>query len=298
MLWFTVSSIVVAADVSTVNGIEPNAATLTVIYPRPETHSDTRAEYPIRLLKHALEKTGVSFALVPNEERMLQGRALRSLHEGNALSVVWSMTNKEREMEFRPIRIPIYKGLIGWRLLMIRKESQPVFSDIQTLADLQHLIAGQGHDWPDTAILKDNGISVTSPSDYDSLFRLLNKGRVNFVPRSIVEIWDEEKRYKPMGLSVENSLLLRYPAAAYYFVAKDNEALANLIQKGLELSIQDGSFDKLFYAHHQAAIELANIPKRRVLELHNLELPLNTPLHRDELWYRASRHEAPKLKEK
>lgn len=296
LLWILVCSDLVAGS-NTALSAKSNSSALIVIYPRPETKSDTRAEYPTLLLRHALEKTGASFVLVPSEERMFQGRALRSLHEGNTVSVVWSMTSKERELQFRPIRIPIFKGLIGWRLLLIRKESQPVFSNIQSLAGLQPLIAGQGHDWPDTKILQDNDISVTSPSDYEALFRLLNKGRVSFIPRSIVEIWDEERRYKTMGLSVEKTLLLRYPSAAYYFVAKDNEMLAKLIQKGLELSIEDGSFDKLFYTHHQTAIDLANIQNRKIFDLHNLELPFNTPLHREELWHREPKVETKKHNE-
>ena len=66
----------------------------------------------------------------------------------------------EREQALLAIRIPLFKGLIGTRLLLINATDQPRFDQITGGAQLRVLHAGQGHDWPDTDILLHNGYAV------------------------------------------------------------------------------------------------------------------------------------------
>lgn len=256
-----------------------------IIYPRAQTATDTRSAYPIALLRHAITQTGNTHTLKPSAEDMQQGRAFRLLGEGRGIDIVWSMTSREREKNYLPIRIPIFKGLIGWRLLLIRANDQAAFSALASLAPLKKMTAGQGHDWPDTTILIKNGFNVSGVSDYTSLFKMLKQGRIDYFPRSIIEIWDEVKSDGANGLAVEQSIVLRYPTAYYYFVHKTNVALAKIIEEGLEKSLADGSFDALFRQYNQDAIQRARLNERIIYELPNPELPAETPLRRKELWF-------------
>ena len=64
------------------------------------------------------------------------------------------------------------------------------------------------------------------------------------------EPWDELKaRPKLLNLVIEPNLMLVYPAPIYFCKQKKNAKLARRIKKGLDLAIEDGSFDKLFYDH-------------------------------------------------
>ena len=257
-----------------------------IVYPQPESEQDQRTIYPVKLLNLALHKTGVPFRLQPSEERMPQGRALLMLTQDQIVHVVWSMTSIEREAELLPIRIPIYKGLIGWRLLLIKAQDQDKFRHIQAVKDLQQLKVGQGHDWPDTAILRHNGFQVTGVANYESLFDMLQKGRIDFFPRSIVEIWAEAEAHQHQRLVVAPTLALQYPTAFYFFVNKQNAPLAQLIEDGLNQAIKDGSFNQLFDEYHQSLLQRAQLPSRQVFALDNPILPQNTPLQRQELWYK------------
>ena len=49
----------------------------TITYPRPIDDSDARAQYPIALLKLALDKTGVNYELRPSDRILLTGKAMR-----------------------------------------------------------------------------------------------------------------------------------------------------------------------------------------------------------------------------
>lgn len=217
---------------------------------------------------------------------MMQGRALAELERRGEVDVVWSVTSIEREARLRPIRIPIYKGLIGWRLPLVREETAPRFAAMQSREDLLPLLAGQQHDWPDTAILRANGFQIETGAPYDSLFQMLAEKRFDWFPRSVVEIWDERGTHAGKNLVVAPHIALHYPSACYFFVNRENTELARRIEIGLEAALRDGSFDALFNRYFAAVLQQADLKNRRVIELENPLLPGNTPLSRKALWYR------------
>jgi len=262
------------------------AAQIPIFYPPPHSRTDTRNQYPIRLLETALQKAGGQYRAEETPLRMQQGRAKSLLQHGQGIDVVWAMTSIETEANLLPIRIPIFKGLISWRLLLINQRHAEKFKQITSAHALKRMVAGQGHDWPDTPILRANGFRVHGSSDYLSLFQMLKQNRIDFFPRSIVEIWAEAETHRQDGIIVEPAILLRYPSAFYFFVNKNNTKLAAELTAGLEMMIQDGTFDRLFHEYHDEAISKAALKTRTVFELDNPILPPETPLGRDVLWFR------------
>lgn len=266
-----------------------SAATWNIIYPRPLTEADQRARYPLQLLALALDQTSVKYRLIPSDRIYSYSRALKQLTENRVLKVLWSMTDAQKEESLRPIRIPIYKGLIGWRLFFIQPERQAVFSDISRFDQLSLLKPIQGHDWTDTKILQSNGFDVITSTDYLALFSLLGKRQGDFFPRSVVEIWNEvggEDNFD--NALVENDLGLHYRTAMYYFVNKNNKTLARLIEDGLEKAIANGQFDALFMQVHKDTLEKSRIAERTFFALNNPLLPEKTPVIRKELWYQPT----------
>lgn len=266
--------------------LSAQAATWRITYPRPMSESDKRAIYPVKLLALALEQTGVQYSLMPSERIMLQNKALKRLMDSRDVNVVWSVTDKQREQQLLPIRIPIYKGLIGWRLLLIRDDMPARFKYVQKLEHLIKLIPVQGRDWPDTKVLQANGFNVTADNAYGNLFNLLRQAQGDFFPRSVVEIWDEiDNPAYNTDLMVEKEIAIRYPEAMYFFVNKKSRPLANLLEKGLEKAIENGTFEQLFVHTFQGKLDRAKMSSRHVFELENSFLPTATPLERKELWY-------------
>lgn len=261
-------------------------AEVVVHYPRPESDPDVRSHYARRLLELALQRAYITYRLELHPVRMQQGRAIARLQNGQGIEVLSTMTSIEREQELLPIRIPIDKGLIGWRLLLINKAQAAKFSSVTSLDALKKLTAGQGHDWPDVRILRKNGLNVyDGTTNYVSLFSMLERQRIDYFPRSVTEVWSEADQY-PQRLMVEPSLVLRYPSAMYFFVRKGNVQLATDIREGLEKMIVDGAFDKLFQEHFGDMIARSNLKERQVLDLSNPLMPTQMPLERKNLWYR------------
>ena len=255
-------------------------ARLQVVY----SQQDSVNTYPIKVLRLALQESGVRFEMRPSDIGMSQGRALQQLAAGTNVNVVWSMTTTERERDLLPIRIPIDKGLLGWRVFLISKERAAEFARIKTLDDLRGLQAGQGHDWPDTDILRANGLTVQTGTTYDGLFKMLAARRFDYFPRSLIEVWDEHKAFGGQTLAIEKTLIVHYPTAFYFFVNKKDKKLAQTIERGLNQAIANGHFEQLFQETYGDMLARGQLAGRTRLSLRNPLLPLATPLERRALW--------------
>lgn len=251
----------------------------------PGYYFDNINQYRNELLALAIEKSGdhisVRYVLEPN---MAQSRHIKNVQQGK-LDLMWTMTSREREQQLRPIRIPLYKGLVGWRISFIHPDSQKTMSELRSLSDFKGLVASQGRDWPDTEILKSNGIDVVTSAGWEARYKALSVKRFDFFPRAVTEIWSEQKLATKYALAIEQSMVLQYPSASYFFVKNEDESLALTIERGLNIAIEDGSFDALFNKFYGELIAKAKLHKRNVIRLVNPLLPAETPLDRKKLWF-------------
>lgn len=242
--------------------------------------------YAKGLLQLALSKSAEKYALqesIPNtsEERMV------NMLMDNQLDVVWYATTNDLEERLLPIRICIYRGLLGYRALMIKKGTQHKFDNIKTLEDLKKISLGQGRFWADTNVLTANGLNVVKVLKYEGIFYMLDGGRFDAFPRGVHEPWAEIKRYPKLDLDVEQNLLISYINPFYFFVNKSNTKLAKDIERGLRIAIEDGSFDQYFFNDPTVkdVVEKANLKNRTIIHLDNPSLPPKTPVDDKSLWF-------------
>ncbi|GAA5217620.1 hypothetical protein ACFSJ3_07225 [Corallincola platygyrae] len=253
---------------------------------------DARFEYDIALLQMALDKTAERYGearAVPYEQQVNEARGLRLL-EQSKVDVAFVPTNRERELRFQSVKFPVLAGLLGYRVLIIHQQSAGRFSAIDTTGELRaNMIAGFGLHWADMQILYANQLPVIGHPEYTELFAMVNDKRVDYFPRGLNEAWQEVERFKDEhpDITVENHLALYYPFPRYFFVNKDNDALAKRLLKGLQIAKQDGSFKAHFLAAFGKWIELAQIEKRQVLFLNNPFLSEGTPLPDTSIWLPA-----------
>ena len=296
LLWYRTTTLLLAALLPALllPGLTSADDTTRVRHIYVDDSRDSRNSYFIAMLTLALDKTRDShgtYTLTAAPTPMSQSRALSELAAGRSLDVVWTMTSEAREAALLPVRIPLLRGLGGYRLLLIREDDAARFADIRDVAGLRGMQAGQGHDWPDADILAANGIPVQRVSGYEPLFMMLQQRRFDFLPRMLNEPWQEVAKRPDMGLMVEPTLLLYYPTASYFFVGPENTALADRLQQGLERALDDGSFQALFREHpiNQQALTQARLGQRRMLVLDNPLLPSATPLDDTRLWFDMAR---------
>lgn len=255
----------------------------TIYYPPPEVFENGKSDYAFDLLRLALAKAGSAYRAEMAPQYRQQSRAIAELlAQSGTIHVVGTMTSIEREAQMLPVRIPISKGLIGWRLLLLRADRRDWLREVRSVRELRGIRMALGQDWPDLAVLRAAGLAPDTVQTYGRLFGMLKAHRIDAVPRSINEIWSEVARHP--GLAADPHLVLHYPAADYFFVHRDNGALAEEIRRGLEAAQADGSFDRLLLGYYGVMLDKAALDQRRVIELRNPGLPPLTPLGRKELW--------------
>lgn len=101
------------------------------------SEEDVSNAFYIELAKLALSK-GAGERDVPkilSTVPMNQVRAIRELEKGN-LELLWIGTDIQKEKRFRAIRIPLHKGMMGYRRFIINKQDENKFSGIETVAEL------------------------------------------------------------------------------------------------------------------------------------------------------------------
>jgi hypothetical protein len=269
----------------------PKSSSVTkVIYPADEERGDPRFNDLKEILRLALEKTVPEFGpfeLLASSQRTNGLRYLNNLANNSDLTVVWSSTTEEKERNYLPIRIPLRKGLLGYRLLLVHKDKQSLLNEVRSLEDLKKFTVGQGVGWEDGRLYEANGIEVIE-AKYSNLFRMLSYKRFDFFPRGINEIFAELEKELSQNphLIIDENLLIHYPWPYYLFVSKSNPQLQKRLELGLRKMIKDGSFDAIFWKYNGKAIEAVNFKKRRIIHMKNHLLPKETPLNDATLWFR------------
>ncbi len=253
---------------------------------RMVTGNNGVAKYAKGLLKIALSKIPNDYVWDESTERSTEARIVEYL-KVNKLDIVWYSTSKDFEEQLRPIRVPIFRGLLGFRIFMIKRGTQHLFEGITTLDDLNRISIAQGRFWADTRILEANGVNVVKVTKYDSLFHMLDGERFDAFPRGVHEPWYELAKWPDLDLDVEDNIMLVYTSPFYFFVNKNNTKLAKDLERGLRIAIEDGSFEEYFMKDPvvQDVIKNANVQNRILIKLTNPLLPESTPLEDETLWF-------------
>lgn len=244
-------------------------APIVVRYPASDSNPSyyKRVRYYVEILELALSKSNHHYKLEKLPLPFMNETRSQKNITTNVYDVHWLNAQPFLETDLQPIRIPLCKGLTGWRILFIRPENQREFSAIKNLEDLKNYTAGHGNDWPDAARYQSLQLPQKLSGSWKGLFYMLRQKRIDYLSRSALEIYDEEDAFPELDLKVESKLVLHYPATYYFYVKKSNHQLAMDIQIGLERAIADGSFDKIFNRYFSDKIERLQLEKRRIIEI-------------------------------
>ena len=269
-----------------------------VRYPRLAGDSVRVAEVfdQVNLLREALRRSSPDTVMEAHEytDAMSLSRVYQDVIEGKHVDVIWRTTTAQREAELLPVRIPIDKGLFGWRVAVIRAEDKDQFARIKTQTQLASKRGGVGFDWADRVIMEANDLPLETAPRGALLFGMLSAKRFDYIPRSLAEIEAEAPRYAELKFMPAPGFIIHYPSAVYFFVNRKNPELAEKIRKGLESMIADGSFERDFQKRYAAVLQEMQLRHRVVIQLNNPLLPADTPLKRHALWFKPVTERAPK----
>lgn len=170
---------------------------------------------------------------------------------------------------------PLTKGLLGYRLLLVKNDKLAKFASLQADKQLQSLAIGIPDTWADAELFRENQYKVVEKGAFDELFELLKNGNFDYSALGANEIEKEfEERAKPLGgISIEPSMMLYYPFPLVFYVNHNNRSLAKRVESGLAAIMADGIYEQIFQKHHGDIVNRLNLKKRKVFTLENAILP-------------------------
>ena len=265
-------SALAAIVVASATAAEP----LVVTYRSPENTLDKRVDYDTEVLRLALERTRATdgdYQLVPSPA-MNRSRALEAMRK-NVYPNFFVVTSYEAHYRQAPevawVRFPVDLGITGYRICFLTSAIKSEVAQAATsLSALKHYTHGQGADWTDTTILRQNGFVVSPVSDYESLFRMVAARRFDLFCRGVNELFEEYRTHRDLpGLSYDESFMLVYPLPRFYFTYSGNRVAMDRIERGLKLAWRDGSLGALWQKKYGESIAFAKLSARRVFRLEN-----------------------------
>lgn len=266
-------------------------ASLDISYTTPRGGMDKRYEYNIELLKASLEVTKAEFgeySISPSEFKDISRKRQVDLVENGKIDVTWEPANSELQDKLNSIKIPIFKGLLGYRLFFINENEIDSFLKINTLDELKSKTMCTGLGWGVTKLYEEEGFKLIVSPAYEGLFEMIEKGRADYFSRGVNEIFTEYKTYSPKypKLHIESHLALYHPLPFYTYTTKSKKGdlIAKRVEIGVKKLIENGEFDKLFNQYYGDLVKKADISKRKVFRIKNPFLPDDVPFDKKEYW--------------
>jgi len=239
--------------------------------------STSRATYESVLAEILLQRTQVDFGPFDFSVNYLDvnyDRGRRVVAKGQEVNFFTNPLPAKQmafDRQLNVIPLPVMKGLLGYRVLIVRKTDVKKFKSIQSYSDLQNFRAGQVNYWADVPIYEENALPLVVGTTFDSLFFMLSRGRFDYIPLSAGEA---KQTLKELGseyndLTIVPDIMIYYPFPVFFQVSDHYPKLSERLTIALELAITDGTLDRLFKSYFTDVLVELNSEKLRVFSLKN-----------------------------
>ena len=242
-----------------------------------------------QLVKATLEETVKDFGeyeMIVHQEFIGNQRHDTEVKLGTFINVRIGVSTAEREDAYIPIKVPLRKGLINYRLLVVNKNDVDRFTKARTAEDLKAFKFGLVESWITTDIFKRNNMNVVPVVDPTRMLTMLERQRYDATVRGTNEVYTELATFDKNGnkFAIVPGVGIYINSPTYIFVSKKAPGLAKRLDVGLRRLIANGRFDEMFYKWHKESIERAEIDKRIFIKIDNPVLPDELIPKQKELW--------------
>lgn len=239
-----------------------------------EQTKDRPSHFPDLVLRLALDKTvdthgPYSIEYVTSKYTSDRLRAMIINNEG--LDLMWSTVTSDRELKMQSIDYDLFRGLNGYRVLIVPKGNPKKITKNMSIDELRELKVGLGGQWSDAQIMSNHGFYVVTASSHESLFKMLAAGRFDFMTRGIHEVEYELDTYRNLSIELEPEIMLYYCHPVRFYMNRENRNLYFRLISGLSIARADGSIEELFndFKSLKESYELLNINQRHLYRLDN-----------------------------
>ncbi len=271
-LFYLLSITVFIVSPSMAETIDLTITTYTVEKPLGPT--DLRGEYDRNLLELALKKTEATYGAFAfnRAPAMNQVRAIETIRNDTYRNFVRVLgyDKKLEEKGLRYIDFPIFLGLLGYRTCFYSHTIKERLPQNISSKGLKQFLFGVGRGWIDDKILRHNGFRTTIAINYETMFELTARGRIELFCRGANEVLDEFTTHHTLeGLHYDRSFYLHYPMRHFYYFSKNQEKDMKRVKEGLDIALRDGSLMELWKRYHAKNLDFLKLETRKRISLEN-----------------------------
>lgn len=232
--------------------------------------SDGRATYFIRLLEESLKLIGQPYRIEYVKD--IPARRMWWMLGKGDINLFYGMQSQEKDSskELVPVRHALTNGLIGQRVLLIRRADTEAFAQVRSIGDLKRtgLIAGLGAGWYDTGVMKASGLPLYEHvAPWRTIYAMVAAGNrhVDYLPRGVIEVLEEARTHPE--LTVEQHLLLAYEADFIFYLNASAARYRPVLERALREAERTGLKARLLDEAFGADIKALNLKRRLRLHL-------------------------------
>jgi hypothetical protein len=270
LLYFFVCVLLVSISSASTSASVSGAAPLEL---RIAVVTDGRAGYFIRLLEESLKLIHQPYRIQYVKD--IPARRMWWMLGQGDINLFYGMRSKDKDgsEQLVVVRNALTNGLVGRRVLLIRRGDAEMFAQVRSVEDLKRtkLIAGFGAGWGDVKVWETAGLPLyehTAP--WNTIYAMVaaENRNVDYLPRSVIEAVDEARAHPE--LVVEPHLLMDYKGDFAYYLTASAASYRPIIERALKEADATGLKARLIDETFGADIKALNLNRR-------LRLPLSAP---------------------
>lgn len=237
---------------------------------RIATVSDGRARYFIRLLEESLKLIHQPYHIQYVKD--IPARRMWWMLGRGEINLFYGMQSKEKNSseQLVLVRNALTNGLVGRRVLLIRRGDADLFAQVRSVEDLKRtrLTAGFGAGWGDVKVWKAAGLPLyehTAP--WQTIYAMVDAGNrhVDYLPRSVIEVLEEARSHPE--LVVEQRLLVDYKGDFAFYLTASAASYRPIIERALKEAEATGLKARLIDEVFGADIKALDLNRRLRLQL-------------------------------
>ncbi|WP_343731284.1 hypothetical protein [Duganella sp.] len=232
--------------------------------------SDGRADYFTRLLEESLKLIRQPYHIQYVKD--IPARRMWWMLGKGDINLFYGMQSAEKDHDNNlvPVGGALTNGLIGQRVLLIRRADAQTFARVRSVGDLQRtgLIAGFGAGWGDTKVWKAAGLPLYQhAAPWSTIYAMVaaENRNVDYLPRGVIEVLEEARSHPE--LMVEQHLLLQYRADFRFYLNASAARYRPVIERALKEAEASGLKARLIEEFFGADIKALNLNRRVHLRL-------------------------------
>ncbi len=228
--------------------------------------------YLLDILNAAMKETAGAYGSYRIEQTAPArriSRAIYALKNNKDINTHLGILHADLLDDLHVVPIPIYRGLMNYRLLLIHKSNSEEFGSISTVDDLKLYKTGMFGHSSTIKQLRKLSFPTIATHNTRTMFSMLEHRRFHYILRGIHEAYDELEgnQYDVPNVIIAPKLGVHLSQPVVLYMSPGETRLAKRLEEGLIKITHTGEFETIFNRHFLNYIKKSKFHTRKIIKI-------------------------------